>query len=134
MKLTRCPAPPTAADSPEDTPRDPKSTSLKLTSSGVPLVSRPLSITTLAALLVLATVEGYQTHLRNSVSKNDVSQGNSGSVLTMVATTVPEDTTVPSGTPRTNKGNSPLSPCFSNNLSNPSALYGTPCSLHSSSS
>ena len=72
-KLMRCEAPPMAADSLEETPRKPKSWSLKGRSAGSPVRTRALPMTCLIARESVATVMGYQTWTR-SVSAQLVSQ------------------------------------------------------------
>ena len=62
LKLTRCAAPPRAADSVEDTPRKPKSTSLKSSSScEQPVSVRASEMIFFCARDCVATVIGYQT-------------------------------------------------------------------------
>src|SRR5260221_3364 len=72
-KFSRCAAPPMAADSLEETPRNPKSCSLKGRSEGWPVRTRALPMSCLMARGSVATVIGYQT-LRRSVSAQCVSR------------------------------------------------------------
>ena len=97
LKLSKCAAPPIAADSWDVDPRYPKSCHLKSMDSGVPVFSRKPSIILRLAYCCDATVMGYQTCI-SRVSAKLVSQGSAGSVFSTVNKTCDGPSTVPSGT------------------------------------
>src|ERR1051326_7068336 len=116
MKLMRCAAPPMEADSTEDTPRNPKSCSLKSMSELSPVRSRYSRITFLISRDCVATEQGYQVCTSN-VSKKLVSQKHSGSVFSTVIITFDTATGVPSATALMRTGSFP--PCFFKMYSQP---------------
>src|ERR1051325_356476 len=116
IKFIKCAAPPIEADSTEDTPRKPKSCSLKSTSEVSPVGSRYLRSPFFISLDCVATEQGYQT-CTSSVSRKLVSQKHFGSVFSTVIITLETETGVPSATALMRTGNFP--PCFFKMYSHP---------------